>query len=50
MYGDVLDFDFYETTTAVVKDAEVRMGNEEGEDEDVQLRICWGSNLIGQLI
>lgn len=37
----VLDSDFYETTTAVVKYAEVRMENEEGEDEDVQLRKCW---------
>lgn len=37
----MLDSDFYETTTAVVKYAEVRIENEEGEDEDVQLRICW---------
>lgn len=32
---------FYETTTAVVKYAKVRKENEEGEDEDVQLRRCW---------
>lgn len=41
VYWGVLDSDFYETTTAVVKYAEVRIENEEGEDEDVQLRICW---------
>lgn len=44
VYGCVLDSVFFllhETTTAVVKYAEVRKENEEGEDEDVQLRRCW---------